>query len=104
MCVHNIFHMHRLTEGYILWRVCIPRHKHTVALEEVSRINKTKRLSLFVTSVLHVSLQTPSPQMSVYVNALFMGVYVFLEVRGEQPASSQGALVLVYVYTCPQRL
>lgn len=45
--------------------------------------------------------------MSVYIHALFMGLYVsvcILEGEGEQPASSQGALVLVYVYMCPQRL
>lgn len=46
-------------------------------------------------------------KVSVYVHASFMGAYVSLCIlgsEGEQSASSQGALVLVYVYTCPQRL
>lgn len=45
--------------------------------------------------------------VSVYVHALFMGVYASLCIcggEGEQPASSQGASVLMYVYTCPQLL
>lgn len=43
----------------------------------------------------------------MYVHALFMSVYASLCIHsseGEQPASSQGALVLMYAYTCPQLL
>lgn len=71
MYVHNILHMHRLIEVYIFEESAFQDTSILSHLEEVSRINKTKRLSLFATSVLQVSLQTSTPQ-SVCVCSRFI--------------------------------
>lgn len=77
---------------YAFRDLCIPRNKH----RDVSKINKTKGLGF-------VCNKCPSEIVcrgSVYVHALFMGEHVSLCIlgsEGEQPASSQGALVLAYV-------
>lgn len=75
---------------YAFGDLCIPRNKH----RDVSKINKTKGVGFLCN-------KGPSEIVcrgSVYVHALFMGEHVSLCIlEGEQPVSSQGALVLAYV-------
>lgn len=84
LCVHNILHMHKLIQGSAFLHSCIPLH-----YEVSSIIIKTKKVE-FLCNMSYALL------MSVYVSSLI------LTVKADQPASSQGALVCLYISTAPQ--